>query len=109
MICICVFVCIDLSQEEEQSKGTTITTTTTTNPSNDEELWQDLVDFVSSRVPFTIKRLLPADQKQLYNRHHYQYPLEHRFKTNPFAEDYPMTNNEEKGGLNVCENVVYGW
>lgn len=79
-------------------------------PGNDDDLWQDLVDFVSIRVAFTIKRLLPADQKNLYTR---QCPLdnvEKKFKSsNPFAVDYPITPNQEKGGFNVSENVVYGW
>lgn len=72
------------------------------------DLWQELVDFVSTRVAFTIKRLLPADQKNLYTRR----PLnnvEKKFMINPFVSDYPITNNEEKGGINVWENLVYGW
>lgn len=72
------------------------------------DLWQELIDFLSSRVPFAIKRLLPADQKNLYTRQPL-HNIEKKFKANPFVEDYQINPNEEKGGVNICENVVYGW
>lgn len=57
-------------------------------------------------VAYAIRRLLPADIKRLYI---HQAPSARlaELKENPFAVDFPMTPNEEKGGLNVSEHVVY--
>lgn len=74
----------------------------------EEDLWHNLIEFMSANVSYTIKRLLPADLKSIYT----QKPLENadeKFKINPFAKDYKITPNPEKGGINVCENVVYNW
>lgn len=67
-------------------------------------LWHDLLDFISLEVVYSIKRLLPADLKTLYTR----CPPALHFEANPFAADYELSVNGEKGGLNVCEHVVYG-
>lgn len=69
-------------------------------------LWQDLVDYMALDVAYAIRRLLPADIKRLYI---HQAPSARlaELKENPFAVDFPMTPNEEKGGLNVSEHVVY--
>lgn len=75
---------------------------------SEEDLWHKLIDFMSVNVAYTIKRLLPADLKNIYT-HKCSEDLEEKFKTNPFAEDYNVTRNMEKGGINICENVVYNW
>ncbi|EDW66104.1 probable ATP-dependent RNA helicase DHX34 [Drosophila virilis] len=70
-------------------------------------LWSDLLDFMALDVVYGIKRLLPADQKTLYNR----CPPPARLMllpANPFVQDYPLSVNSEKGGLNISEHVVYG-
>ncbi|XP_073829965.1 probable ATP-dependent RNA helicase DHX34 [Musca autumnalis] len=70
-----------------------------------EDLWYDLIKFMSLNVAYTIKRLLPADLKNLYNHK----PLEdiNGCTINPFAKDYEMTANMEKGGINISENYIY--
>ncbi|XP_023158361.1 probable ATP-dependent RNA helicase DHX34 [Ceratitis capitata] len=70
------------------------------------ELWESLIDFMSANVSYTIKRLLPADLKSLYT--HERLSNFEKFDINPFAGDYEITHNEQKGGINVAENVVYG-
>ncbi|XP_075158429.1 putative ATP-dependent RNA helicase DHX34 isoform X2 [Haematobia irritans] len=71
----------------------------------EEDLWYDLVKLMSINVAYTIKRLLPADLKTLYTHR----PLENiqGCKINPFAKDFSPTPNTEKGGINICENVVF--
>lgn len=80
---------------------------TTDNKQLQEDLWYDLIKFMSLNVAYTIKRLLPADLKNLYNHQ----PLEdiNNCKINPFAKDYEMTPNTEKGGINIAENYIYNW
>ncbi|XP_067640637.1 probable ATP-dependent RNA helicase DHX34 isoform X2 [Eurosta solidaginis] len=70
------------------------------------ELWEELIDFMSANVSYTIKRLLPADIKSLYT--HRKPNNFDEFNINPFAADYPIAINDEKGGINVAENIVYG-
>ncbi|KAH8373855.1 hypothetical protein KR200_009977 [Drosophila serrata] len=72
-------------------------------------LWHDLLDFMALDVAYAIRRLLPADLKRLYS--HQAPPAATRLmelQANPFAPDYAISPNEEKGGLNVSEHVVYG-
>lgn len=74
---------------------------------HDDTLWSDLLDFMGLDVVYGIKRLLPADQKTLYTR----CPPPARMMllpANPFVQDYPLSVNSEKGGLNISEHVVYG-
>lgn len=71
-----------------------------------EDLWDDLIKFTSLNITYSIKKLLPADLKNLYN--HEELNLD-KFTINPFAEDFVVSQNNEKGGLQVAENVVYGW
>lgn len=71
-----------------------------------EDLWDDLIKFTSLNVTYSVKKLLPADLKTLYN--HKELNVE-KFTINPFADDFVVTQNTQKGGLQVAENVVYGW
>uniref|UniRef100_A0A1I8NLN9 ATP-dependent RNA helicase DHX34 n=1 Tax=Stomoxys calcitrans TaxID=35570 RepID=A0A1I8NLN9_STOCA len=89
----------DLEQSVENQKA---------KPENkylEDDLWHDLIKLMSLNVAYTIKRLLPADLKNLYTHK----PLEniHNCKRNPFANDFTLTPNTEKGGVNISENVVY--
>lgn len=79
-------------------------TAATTPGHRDDTLWHDLLDFMSLEVVYSIRRLLPADLKTLYTR----CPPTLQFEVNPFAADYALSVNQEKGGFNVCEHVVYG-
>ncbi|KAH8408892.1 hypothetical protein KR009_003362, partial [Drosophila setifemur] len=70
-------------------------------------LWRDLLDFMGLDMAYAIRRVLPADLKRIYTHR----SLTGRFaelETNPFAPDFPLRANEEKGGWNVSEHVVYG-
>ncbi|ALC49338.1 CG32533, partial [Drosophila busckii] len=75
------------------------------SPKEDKEdiLWYDLVDFMNLNVVYSIKRLLPADLKVLYTRCAPNLAL----KENPFADNFELKVNADKGGFNVSENVVY--
>ncbi|XP_056636301.1 probable ATP-dependent RNA helicase DHX34 isoform X1 [Diorhabda sublineata] len=71
---------------------------------------EELVDYMSSVISYNIKRLLPADLKELYN-HDCELFESHKIaetSKNPFCENYPITKNYQYGGINVTENVVYG-
>ncbi|XP_055915540.1 probable ATP-dependent RNA helicase DHX34 [Eupeodes corollae] len=70
------------------------------------ELWEDMISFMSASVAYTLKRLLPADVKNLYNEQQLTDP--ENLIPNPFSEDFVALLNTEKGGMNVTENVVYG-
>ncbi|XP_017064853.1 probable ATP-dependent RNA helicase DHX34 [Drosophila eugracilis] len=69
-------------------------------------LWHELLAFMSLDVAYAIRRLLPADIKRLYTHQEPSARLT-ELKENPFDVDYPMTANNEKGGLNISEHVVY--
>lgn len=71
-----------------------------------EDLWDDLIKFTSLNVTYSVKKLLPADLKTLYNHSDFNVA---KFTINPFAEDFVVSQNTQKGGLQVAENVVYGW
>lgn len=71
-----------------------------------EDLWDDLIKFTSLNLTYSVKKLLPADLKNLYNHKEFDVGA---FTINPFAEDFTVSQNNEKGGLQVAENVVYGW
>lgn len=71
-----------------------------------EDLWDDLIKFTSLNVTYSVKKLLPADLKSLYN--HREFDLA-KFTINPFVESFEVTQNTQKGGLQVADNIVYGW
>lgn len=64
----------------------------------------DLVKFMSAQVSYNVKRLLPADLKVVYKRSNF---LVVKDEINPFDVNYKLTANEELGGVNVTENLVY--
>lgn len=89
---------------ELKETADTSTKAATSASDHNDTLWHDLLDFMSLEVVYSIKRLLPADLKTLYTH----CPPAVQFEANPFAADYALSVNSEKGGLNVCEHVVYG-
>lgn len=70
---------------------------------------EDLVKFINTQVSYNIKRLLPADLKEIYTRESDFLETETTDGTdkNPFNESFAITRNHELGGVNVTENVVY--
>ncbi|KAJ3652749.1 hypothetical protein Zmor_018686 [Zophobas morio] len=65
----------------------------------------DLVSFMNTEVSYNVKRLLPADLKQIYNENPGGVP-EH--EKNPFDESFKISPNTELGGVHVTENLTYG-
>lgn len=79
-----------------------------TKGNNFEALERDLANFMNCEVFYTIKRLLPADLKDLYKglvNESYESLL---LDPNPFAEDFTCVQNDVKGGVFVTENITYG-
>lgn len=64
---------------------------------------------MKTEVSYNVKRLLPADIKEIYLREVDFYDAENlnEKSRNPFDSEYPMTRNARLGGVNVTENVVY--
>lgn len=76
----------------------------------EQDLWQNLANFMNTEVFYTIKRLLPADLKTLYTG------IEDETSNiimppnpNPFASDFESVQNCTKGGFYVTENITLGW
>ncbi|XP_050502195.1 probable ATP-dependent RNA helicase DHX34 [Diabrotica virgifera virgifera] len=69
-------------------------------------LTENLVNYMTTEVSYNIKRLLPADLKEIYNHDCELFETE-KVDKNPFVEDYPITKNYQYGGVNITENVVY--
>lgn len=69
------------------------------------ELWDNLANFMNIEVAYTIKKLLPADIKDIFVGPHMELPLIY----NPFAEFFEHKPNTEKGGVFLTENITYGW
>ncbi|XP_044260161.1 probable ATP-dependent RNA helicase DHX34 [Tribolium madens] len=65
----------------------------------------DLVNFVNTDVSYNIKRLLPADLKEIYTRESGGVETTEK---NPFEESYKIVSNDVLGGVQVTENFTYG-
>lgn len=69
-------------------------------------LTRELIEYMYTTLPYTIKRLLPADLKSVYvgagNNDASVQP-------NPFQADYSSAPNAAKGGVHVTGNVTYNW
>lgn len=67
-------------------------------------LTRELIEYMYTTLPYTIKRLLPADLKSVYvgagNNDASVQP-------NPFQADYSSAPNAAKGGVHVTGNVTY--
>lgn len=71
---------------------------------------EDLVKYMTTEVSYNIKRLLPADLKDVFSHNCEIFDLERISQNtkNPFSEDYRISKNLEMGGINITENIVYG-
>lgn len=80
---------------------------TFTSKADQEEMFyfaDDLVKFMGTDVSYNVKRLLAADLKVVYKRNNLLMVDD---GANPFDPNYKVTLNEELGGVNVTENIVY--
>jgi len=75
-------------------------------------LTSDLVNFMRTQTPYTVKRLLAADQKDMYDRHtstlvdeelDEEYLEKLELETN-----WRVIRNSEKGGISVTSYFHYG-
>lgn len=57
-------------------------------------------------VPYTLKRLLPADLKIIYVGNGKNNIL---IDPNPFQSDFIITPNSVKGGVHVSNIITYNW
>ncbi|CAH1184516.1 unnamed protein product [Phyllotreta striolata] len=71
---------------------------------------EDLIAYMTTEVSYNIKRLLPADLKDIFSHDCRIFESEKISENNknPFCKDYKITKNFELGGINVTENLVYG-
>ena len=70
------------------------------------ELSRDLVQFMHSTVPYTVKRLLVADLKSIYVG---GGENETNVDPNPFNDNFSCTPNDAKGGVRLTNNITYNW
>lgn len=81
------------------------------NPPDDnsieQELWLNLANYMNSEVYYTIKRLLPADLKDLYVGHDDEEKMPQTVSV--FIKDYVCRPNPVKGGWLVTDNVTFNW
>ncbi|CAF4825543.1 unnamed protein product [Pieris macdunnoughi] len=66
------------------------------------ELSKDFSSYLNSDVCYTIKRLLPADLKALYNCE--EQP---NVDPNPFDLEFKCRPHDKKGGVYITDNVVF--
>ncbi|CAL7944803.1 unnamed protein product [Xylocopa violacea] len=67
-------------------------------------LTQDLISYMHTTVPYTLKRLLPADLKTIYvGNGENNIPID----PNPFQPDFVILPNSVKGGVYVTNVVTY--
>lgn len=69
------------------------------------KLTEDLVNLVASQVVYSVRRLLPADLKQLYvgaGNHS-------AIGVNPFHSGQILTNNDKLGGVFLAPYLTYNW
>jgi len=57
-------------------------------------------------IPYTIKRLLPADLKMIYVGNGCN---DMSIEPNPFQSDFKSIPNTIKGGVFVTNSVTYNW
>lgn len=68
---------------------------------------EDLIKYMNSEVAYNVKRLLPADLKDLYTYSSESFERINNKINNPFDRDYAICPNTLKGGFNVTENVIF--
>lgn len=57
-------------------------------------------------IPYTIKRLLPADLKMIYVGNSCN---DTSIEPNPFQPDFKSIPNVIKGGVFVTDSITYNW
>ncbi|EGI58771.1 Putative ATP-dependent RNA helicase DHX34 [Acromyrmex echinatior] len=67
-------------------------------------LTQELIEYMHTMLPYTIKRLLPADLKMIYVGNGCN---DKSIEPNPFQSDFTSIPNIIKGGVFVTNNVTY--
>ncbi|KAG6801736.1 ATP-dependent RNA helicase DHX34 [Apis mellifera caucasica] len=67
-------------------------------------LIQKLIEYMHTTVPYTLKRLLPADLKIIYVGNGKNNIL---VDPNPFQSDFVITPNSVKGGVRVSNIITY--
>ncbi|XP_057341337.1 probable ATP-dependent RNA helicase DHX34 [Microplitis mediator] len=68
------------------------------------ELSREIIEFMHTTVPYTIKRLLVADLKTLYVGEGENDKI---VEPNPFQDDFPCVLNPSKGGVKLTNNITY--
>ena len=64
------------------------------------------MSFLRTEAFYTIKRLLAADQKDLYDRHFNPYVPEADLSLDP---EWNIGRNSMKGGVSLSSYLTYGW
>ncbi|KAG7203421.1 hypothetical protein KM043_013488 [Ampulex compressa] len=68
------------------------------------DLTHDLIEYMHTTIPYTIKRLLPADLKTIYVGNGGNNVC---INSNPFDADFEVVTNNIKGGCYVTDNITY--
>ena len=69
-------------------------------------LTQELIEYMHTVVPYTLKRLLPADLKTIYVE---SSENNISIDPNPFQSDFVAIPNVIKGGVHVTNTITYNW
>lgn len=72
----------------------------------EQNLTQELIEYMHTTVPYTIKRLLPADLKMIYVGNGNNDTC---IEPNPFQADFKNVANITKGGVHITDNITYNW
>nr|XP_034176312.1 probable ATP-dependent RNA helicase DHX34 isoform X2 [Osmia lignaria] len=67
-------------------------------------LTQELIDYMHTTVPYTLKRLLPADLKTIYVG---STDNNVSIDPNPFQSDFQVISNSTKGGVHLTNTITY--
>lgn len=104
-ILLYIFIAVNLNVENALEKDTS----ETKKKSNKElqyELSTNLASYMTTDVNYTVKRLLPADLKILYNKAKEDiiYP---DINPNPFDENFSCFIDEKKGGVWLTDHIMF--
>lgn len=72
----------------------------------EQSLTQELIEYMHTTIPYTIKRLLPAHLKMIYVGNGNN---DTSIESNPFQPDFKSTPNVIKGGIYMTDNITYNW
>ncbi|XP_072767032.1 probable ATP-dependent RNA helicase DHX34 [Anoplolepis gracilipes] len=70
----------------------------------EQTLTQELIEYMHTTVPYTIKRLLPADLKMIYVGSDNNDTC---IEPNPFQADFKSIPNVTKGGVHLTDSIIY--